>query len=213
MMSERLAICLLTSDRVDMTRVTLESLAAQNPNLQDHILLHADDASATLDNSELACAYGFETVYEPRGEKHGPIPALHLMWHRARAMGADWILHLENDQLSVAPLPALDDCDCIRLYGEWKAEDRTDPRSRAGTHIMGTKERISWHPYRDGWEVAEAHWGGQASMTRTHHLVEAIAHADRMKTISLKLARLLTIRPVENITFHIGVQPTPDTKL
>lgn len=208
-MTDRLAICLMTSDRVDLSRATLESLAAQNPNLQDHILLHADDGSADLDNSELACAHGFETVYEHRGPKLGQIPALATMWNLAHQRGADWILHLENDQLSVRPLPELDECDCIRLYGEFKMEDPDHPRSPAGRHIIGTREPISWHPYQEGWEVGVAHWGGQASITKAPLLVEAIQGAERLKHISLALARILTIRPVENITYHIGVRSTP----
>lgn len=205
-----LAICLLTADRHERTAVTVTSLVKHNPNLREHLLLHADDASNFNFNFEIAAAAGFQTVIAHRGNQRcGQVPLLRAMWTKAALLGATHILHLENDQESVAPLPTRRDAESIRLYGA-KKERGTGPRAWTGTHIMGTKTPIMW--YNDGhdWERGEAHWGGQASITETPILLEGIKNAERLKDVSIALRRMNTLRPRENITWHIDLEGTPE---
>ncbi len=208
-MTYKLAICLLTADRPELTGETLTSLMETN-NIKDHIRLHADDASETNWNFDLAKAAGFKTVYRNNsGKRVGQIPALQTMWAHAYNHDATHILHLENDQEFVRPFPMRSDAECVRLYGAKKTRGY-GPRSRAGPHLMGTKIPIQWKPEPVSMERGVAHWGGQASITETELLLVAIQYATRLKDVSMTLQKLDTLRPIENITYHIGdVEPTP----
>jgi hypothetical protein len=88
----KIAIGLMTADRPEYTRRTLESFAAHN-DLGRFTLLHADDGSETVENSVLARKYGFEpTCSAPirTGQRY------HLLClaHRAEKLGCDWYFHL-----------------------------------------------------------------------------------------------------------------------
>lgn len=204
-----LAICLLTADRPELTRATLESFRAHNPDAGHHLLLHADDGSASRDNFLLADRAGFGNVYASAYRKGSPA-ALACMWDAAVQMGATWILHLENDIEWVGPIPTRRDAESIRLYGALKMRD--GPRAPAGVHIMGTKEPIDWTPAGDGWERGVASWGGQPSITLAKPLLDAVTApgVDRLKQVSMALQRLDTLRPVENLVWHVGEEATPD---
>lgn len=204
-----LAVCLLTADRHSLTADTVKTFVEHN-DTDGMILLHADDASQTHWNFEIAKAGEFETVYANRtGVRQGQIPALFAMWNMAAGRGATHILHLENDQEFVGPIPKRRDAQTIRLYGERKMRGDS-PRAFAGPHIMGTKERIVWNNDGHDWQRGVAHWGGQASITETEVLLYGIHGAQRIKDISMSLQRLDTLRPRENITWHIDEAGTPD---
>ena len=203
-----LAACLLTSDRRDMTVKTVESFVDHN-DIDGMILLHADDASRDNWNFEIAHAGGFETVYANRtAAKLGAVPALYAMWNEAARRGATHILHLENDQEFVAPIPARRDAQSIRLYGEFK-ERGTGPRRFSGPHLMGTKTKIQWDFDGHEWQRGIAHWGGQASITESGLLVKAVECAKSLKDVSMSLQKLDTLRPRENIVWHVGHERTP----
>lgn len=217
----RLAICLLTCDRPEYTKATLKSLIATNWQLvcgidADTILLHADDGSISDRNDKLASQYFFKKVYgRPKGNRGGAGIALRSMWRSAVEMGATHILHLENDWEIVAPIPLFPGADTVRLYGR-KKERGEGPRSRTGQHIAGTSEKIQWIPSAyPGYELAqEASWGGPPSITKAAILIAATEPDDpprSIKEITKALARIYSIRPIENIVFHIGEQKTPGT--
>lgn len=210
----KLAVCLLTADRPEYTVETVLTYS-ERAHEDSHILLHADDGSTRRDNIQIAAAGGFDTIYATH-ERRGPMMALRVMWAKAASLGATHILHLENDNEFVAPLPRFD-ADCVRLYGEFKCKDPNDPRAPVGPHIMGTKERIEWSEEftdvrRNRWFRALAHWGGMPSITRTDLLLRAICNAESFKDISMQLQRIDTLRPAANITFHIGNTRTPNAK-
>ncbi len=204
----KVAVCLLTADRAGYTASTLLSFRRFNPPSPDLLLLHADDGSATDLNIQRAKMAGFQNVYSS-AERKGPILALRDMWACALNMGAEWILHLENDIDWVAPIPERRDADSIRLYGALKG--REGPRAVTGPHLMGTKTLIDWQPAGDGWERGVASWGGQPSITRASVLWQAIAPPQvwKIKQLSMAMQQLDTLRPVENITWHVGEQQTP----
>lgn len=200
-----IAVCLLTADRPELTRRTLETFVAHNPDRSKHLLYHADDGTAP--NSRIfddVRHAGFQTVYKSDARR-GQIPALEQLWGCAISMGATRILHLENDQEWVAPIPEDVIAPCVRLYGRLKA--RSGPRAPTGTKIMGTDMPIVWTPFGTRWERAIAHWGGQPSITVAGPLWDALQSARRIKDISNTL-RLETLRPLENITWHIGEDET-----
>lgn len=200
-----LAICLLTADRADYTNQTLTTFCEHNGWESDkQIRLHADDGSKNDTNVHMADAAGFLTCYRST-ERRGVMPALRYMWRQAIVMGATHILHLENDCVSLAPLPSENiyrSAESTRLYGRFKGLNNTYP---TGPHIMGTKEVIQWKPTpAPGWEYATCHWGAQPSITRAGLLHLAIERAERLKDVSTQLLRIDTIRPRWNILAHIG---------
>ena len=206
-----LAVCLITADRHEMTANTVESFVKFHPGRRDMILLHADDGSVTNYNFEIAKAAGFETVFSSK-ERRGALLALWNMWKTAECEGATHILHLENDQEFVAPIPDRRDATSIRLYGEFKERDASGPRARTGPHIMGTKEKIKWSNDGHEWQrTKEAHWGGQASITEIKPLIRAMWNCETFKDLSMSphLNRIETLRPRDNITWHIGGERTP----
>lgn len=204
-----LAVCLITADRPKYTNETLTTLRNHNPNLsRDAILLHADDGSADGSNYYMAKAEGFVTCYRSL-TRQGVMPALRVMWRQAIVMGATHILHLENDIRSVAPLPLakIPQAECVRLYGRFKGANGTYP---TGPHHMETKIPIEWtrEPGDPHWERATCHWGAQPSITRAGLLHLAIERAECLKDVSRQLSRIDTLRPVWNVTQHIGVNKT-----
>lgn len=155
----RIAVCLLTADRHKLTWATVESFLKHNPTAhQDFLLLHADDGSSDRDALfDFLRARNFMTVAR-HDTRAGQMPLLQTMWGHAAALGANRVLHLENDQEWVAPVPQDVVAPCVRLYGEMKA--RSGPRAPAGEHLMGTKDKITWERFGTRWERArEAHWG------------------------------------------------------
>jgi hypothetical protein len=190
----------LTADRAHLTADTVRTFLEHNDELQ-YILLHADDGSVDTSNDQIAEAAGFETVYRHHGRRLGQIPALHCMWHDAVTRGAEWILHLENDQEFVAPIPERRDADSVRLYGEYKARPGA-PRARAGATIWGLNVKAVWRPMDDEWERGTIHWGAQPSITRASLLLDGIRGAQKVHDVAARLRFLDTLRPRKNITWH-----------
>jgi hypothetical protein len=134
---------------------------------------------------------------------------------RACRPDREWILWLENDWESVAPIPdakfldraARGDIETIRLFGAYKMRG-TSARAPAGPHVIGTKRLIQWREsYSAGWEEGRAHWGCGGTLIRTDVLARH-ALLDGLKEIMHATADLLTLRPKTNIMWHIGAETT-----
>lgn len=223
-----IAVVLLTCDRADLTRATLESFARHNPEARGRfILLHADDASTTPTNAELATAHGFETVVAHPSRRG--VRALRAAGVAVAAQrGADWVLVLENDWEWARPFPwALVDhlvtvhpeVYHLRLYGAWKERHQ---RNRCWAMHMGRgRQAVTWAPLRgapEPTEIAEIHWGAPPALTRMREATQLCVapagtgydgsgdvhemHASGRLTV--KVARV-----VENVVFHIGFAKTP----
>lgn len=207
----RLAVCLLTADRPDYTAETVATFT-EHVVTSDMLLLHADDGSQTMSNVLIAQAGGFETVYETK-HREGPLSALRAMWSVAVQHGATHILHLENDWEFCGPLPTgFDARQCVRLYGERKG--RTGERQMTGPNRMGTKQPIDWFDLvpNKGWQLGNAHWAGPPSVTHAHLLIDAVFKAQTFKDLSLLMNTLETVRPRENVVWHIGDKRTPGAR-
>ena len=200
----RLTLGLLTCDREDQTKITLDTFLAHN-DLARFRLIHADGGSATSANVNMAAAAGFETVYAPSERVSQYESLCHLI---GASNDTEWFAYIEADQEWVRPFPW--EClsfgaECVRLYGAMKG--REGPRAPAGTCLMGTKTPIVWRPYADGYERGWAHWPGQPNITRLPVLRELMAGAARMKDMCM--ARPLdTVRCVENVTYHLCRETT-----
>jgi len=199
----RVAVCLLTCDREDQTKITLDTFLAHNDPARFR-LIHADGGSETSANANMAAAAGFETVYAP-SERVSQFESVRRLVDAAE--GAEWVLYLEADMEWARPFPwyAVElPVECVRLQGAMKG--REGPRAPAGTCLMGTKTPIVWKPYAEGYERGWAHWPGQANLTRSAVLREIMTGAARMKDMCVARA-LDTVRCVENVCWHLG-QPT-----
>lgn len=226
----KLAICLMTCGRPDLTNETLRTFAQFNGAiLKGSTLLHADDET-TEKNRWAASSRGFRTIHAPK-ERLGLMAGLEALVEAAADAKCDWLLWLENDWSSVKGLgdgdmPMLgrkmaagamprgsvaddkpdDGLQCIRLYGEQKQQDGARP---AGVKNMVSGEHILWTEWRHGWQTALAHWGGAPSVTWTDLLLPH-CHAPTMKEMARRMGSLRTARPAENFLWHTGIEGTHD---
>lgn len=201
------AIGLLTCEREDYTRRTVESFLRHNDRRR-FMLFHADDGSRSFENCQIAAEAGFETVYAKRA-RAGQMAGLRALVETAATEGADWFLFLESDWEWEHPFPRYAlylGAECVRLYGELKAKD--GPRAQTGKNLMGTKQAIEWLPLADGLEHGIAHWAGPPSATRMDVMREFVDGAESAKAMSLRRP-LDTVRVTENIVWHIGERQTP----
>jgi hypothetical protein len=204
----KIAVCLLTCGREAYTRKTLETFTAHNGGDPRFLLLHADDASETTENRQLAEAHGFTTVVQSTQRRGWKIVRLRLFEQAAK--DAAWILFLENDIESLRPFPwALfdavrrDDADisCLRLYGRFKDSAKTDKCLE--THKRRGHIPVRWRPWRDAPEpsqVGTIHWSSQPSVTRAQELISLHRRGTEPSG--------LTVRVKKNVMAHFGVERT-----
>lgn len=206
-----IAVCLLTCDRVEYTRRTLESFARHNPDRSRFVLLHADDASRDGRNAELAGAAGFATLVQHTA-RAGNLATRIALLEAAAAGGAEWVLVLENDCESVRPFPwpLFDFCRrqkhvyCLRLFGKYKDADKRQPCKTINQWAGLGSPPVIWTKAAGAPEPAEVgiiHWTAQPAVTRTRHVLAI--HRDRVRR---KLG--LTVRVLENVFHHIGLERT-----
>lgn len=207
-MSPPVAVCLLTCGREEYTERTLQSFWECNDRW-DFQLLHADDASLSDRNVVLAKGFGFDLVYRAR-KRSGQMAAFRALVAAADARRCPHVLYLENDWEWVAPFPwdlLAMAAECVRLYGAQKQRDGSRP---SGAFLMGTHRRIEWcSTVTSGVEAALAHVGGPPSVIETRRALQ-LAELESFKAVSLAtgLNPLRTLRPVENVVWHIGDETT-----
>lgn len=196
-----LAVCLLTCDRSDYTETTLRTFSEYNDKA-GLTLLHADDGSRDERNLVLAASHGFETVFKS-AQREGGVTALRAMWNDAVRRGCSRILHMENDFEWVGSIPDIE-WPCVRLYGPMKG--RGELFGLAAKINLVTREPVVWEPHCEGWERGQTHFGGPPSIIETQLLMPAVAKAQTLKQIGLFTVD--TLRPLENIVWHIGAVTT-----
>ena len=217
-----IAVCLLTCGREHLTERTVETFAAHNKGRQDLVRLHADCSSGTPTligdyntNVILANDGGFGTIHAP-AERVPQMVSFRQLIEEAALRGAEFVLWLENDWESVAPIPELDwlrnfrDLDSIvtwRMFGARKMREN-GPRAMAGEHRIGTKDKVDWRETPgSGWEFGLTHWAAGGSIATLAHLKSQI-HRWRLKDVITAKNDLRTMRPVKNLMFHIGDETT-----
>lgn len=211
----RIAITLLTCDRVGYTVRTLETLAAHN-DLSRFVLLHGDDASTDDAGGKLARSMGFQTAVQSR-KRVGVCKMTERLFHAAQASGADVVLNLQNDWECLRPIPVEtiaellvdENVYCARLYGAMKS-----PTGRCGIHHGGRDPRrvVEWVPAPvPGWEIGDIHWGHPPAVTRIADAIKLTQNVLRESQSRKRSGRItrLTVRPVANVFSHIGRERTP----
>lgn len=210
-----IAVCLLTCGREELSSRTVVSFREHNRGRSDLILLHADAGGPdTLRNRVIALNGGFRTVHAPT-ERVPQMASFRALLEEAALKGAEFVLWLENDWESVAPIPTLDELRehaeagivTFRLFGKRKMRE-DGPRALAGEHRIGTKDKIDWQPTAGGkWEAGLAHWAAGGSIATLAYL-ESQYHRKRLKDVITARNDLPSLRVTENIMWHIGEQTT-----
>lgn len=217
----KIAVCLITADRYEYTKATVETFRNHNVGL-NLILLQADDASEDSRVREVGTLHGFEQVNKNLGKRIGGQAMRQLAITAAAKRGATHVYILENDIETVRPLPvaflayAFSDPDvyCVRLYGLCK--ERNGQRKCSPYHLgRGKHEMVRWDEYRNEFEAAQigdVHWGAQPCVTRIGEAVWLHADTHRESDIWRKCTKLQakTVRLLNNVTFHIGEDRTPN---
>lgn len=219
----KIAVTLLTCGRADLTERTCGSFEAFNGRDNSFRLLHADDMD-TIDsraaNARIAKRFGFETIIQAK-QRRGVARMTELLFQEAAARGCDAVLNLQNDWLSLRPVPygqivgILSDPAYynVRLYGHMKSQT-----GRCGIHHGGREPRVpvEWrpHPMLEGYETGEIHWGHPPSVTLmeqalwlTKGAVSESVSRKRSGEITLQTARV-----VQNVMNHIGRERTKGFK-
>lgn len=110
----RLTVALLTCDRLELTRRTVDSLLAQN-DTSNWNLIYGDDNSTDPRVIEYVESRGFRPIYQNRGDRIGCTPMTFQMYDRLLGkLDADApVLYLQDDMESRRPVP-LDVVSVIR---------------------------------------------------------------------------------------------------
>lgn len=214
------AITLLTCDRANYTLRVLESLR-KYIDLDDFLLVYADDNSKDERVHEIARSFGFEPIFLNKQGRMGCSPMTDALWHltRERIGGDGWILNCQNDFEAVRPLPAdlieealYDDTEiaCVKLWD----------RAVRG-HMKGPRTRILKHGRWEGIEdrgepcqVSRTGWGYGPHAAQANTLCRIVKNARKergMMRQSLFLGKLV-LRPNRLVFGHIGHVKTPDGK-
>jgi hypothetical protein len=213
-------LLLLTSDRYEKTRVTIESLARHGYLDGEFMLLHADDASQDARVPALAAHYGFETV--ARSEKRAGQQTMRRRLIEAGAnTGADWLLLWENDWEAARPFPwplfnmisDMDDVWALRLFGHIR--EREGDGWPCATYDAGRgKEPADWGPLPGTPEPAEIgriHWCTTAFVGRTGMLRKLAACDTAEDAMRKDLRGQRTVRTLINCGWHLGHGPEHST--
>src|SRR5262245_11916597 len=214
-----IAVCLLTCGREELSSRTVVSFRENNRGRQDLILLHPAAAGSDPHRSRVIAINGsFSTIHSP-AERVPQMVSYRELIQEAALKGAEFVLWLENDWESVAPLPSLDflretrDDEELkivtwRLFGVRRMRGRGD-RGIVRTTQIGTDIPINWQPTKHaGWEFGRCHWGGGGCIATLDHL-ESQYHRKRLKDVVTAKPDLPTLRMVDNAMWHIGEESTP----
>jgi len=207
-----IAVALLTCDRYDYTRRTLETFAQHNDLSRFH-LLHADDASTDPRIVPLVQSYGFTTVCHQRTRRGWLHTRTWLM--KTAVKVAPWVLNLENDIETARPFPwdlfrfiakNGSNISSLRLYGRFKDRERRDAcltRFKGTKYQNASSHEVQWRPLRNAPEASQVgyiHWSAQPSVTRTEEVLE--------HHLAKSHLRGWTVRVKKNVMFHIGQERT-----
>jgi hypothetical protein len=209
----KIAVALMTCERYDYTKRTVESFVHHNPDRSRFILLHGDDGSRDHRVRRLPPVYGFRTVAQER-YRQGWLPMRRLLIRRAARL-APWILLLENDLESVRPFPwdmfdwvaAHEAVQCLRLFGLYKGPRNTYPCLTLQKGDKHDRKPARWTPVLDAPEPCQRgliHWSALATVGRADLLV-TLNHGFKQ----LANRPVDTVRVLDNVFLHIGVKQTP----
>jgi len=232
---DRLIVLVLTCDRLNYTKRTVDSFLELNYSQMHGAglqfdLFYADDASIGWDDMKAYMqSRGFICIH--RNEtRAGCSPctrdALLKCLHIGRKREASWgykygLLYLQNDWESAASLPPLASLRTIfsdkavgwmRLYGAFKDKEQKQPVS--GKHL-GNGKLANWMPYSryKGMEVAQIHWCYNPSITRLGLIKplfsEPVSRESDVIHRSAKLSSYVAVRYPDNVMYHIGDVVTP----
>jgi hypothetical protein len=218
-----LALLLITSNRPDLTKRTLESFRQMNGEALPCQLFHADDVSAGDENFELAKAFGCQTILRTT-RRHGAHGTRYQALKRiAEIADPTHVFLLENDWRSARPVPwdqvrffaDHTNAYCFRLYGEQKQEDGTRPAGPV--HAGRDNADPGWKPLdgvMKGCELGDIHWGAPPHVATMKHLLKLHSRTANDRQVMRESGKINqpVIRVRSNVFWHIGDERTPGFK-
>lgn len=216
----RIATCLMTCDRSDLTARVVQSMIEPGELYVGHsILAHGDDASSSFKNHSIAHEAGFKTIAQSMQRVGCFEMRKRLITETVKLYSPTHVLLWENDWECVRPIPwrsmqkALDDDTWqFRLYGAHKQEDNTRPCG--AFHAGKNKKDPGWVPFISAGvqcERGDIHWGTPPALCRTEELMYLLGKSNSDKEMWERSGDLssLTARVVENVVWHVGFEQTP----
>lgn len=230
----KLAIVLITCDRVKYTRRTIESFNEHNNWCEEapypvH-LLHIDDASETDENMTLADKYGFRTICPPAERRGNTATRRQAIMYAGRECRPTHLMFLENDWECQRAMPwqliewvfaqTEHDIYHLRLWHHFKSKakfeswDGVTPLVSRG-HAGRDRADPGWVPMTTGElepvDVGDIHWGAPPAVTRMSEL-KLLHDGAGSESFSIHKSGELSARVAQvktNVFFHIGDKRTP----
>jgi len=219
----RIAVCITTLNRHDLTRITVESFLAHN-HRDDFDLFYGDDNSSDDCIHDLMERHNVPCLVKAEKQLGCSVLTDRLVAEVLKASDTPAVLVLQNDMESIRPIPldvvdqVFKDADVgwIRLQGVW--ENAITHNRPLGTNNAAVLKRhhapeVVWRRcdmLGETLERGDIHWAF-ASITR-RELIGQMTRGAKCATDIIRQAaplKKLTVRFCENVVNHIGTERTP----
>lgn len=220
-----ITVAILTCERYDLTRKTVESFIKHNGRA-DFDFCYGDDASTDkrihefMDELDIPCLVKHK-------KRVGCSPTSDELVQAASKLDNHnpYLLYLQNDFETVRTISleviqelfAAPKVGWVRLYGRHKNDTVPGGNPTNNTHkAKPGKPTVQWSKttiYGEEIEMGDIHWGYSPSINRMEVMTNIVAGAKCEMDVSIKAMHtgLLTARFVRNVTNHIGHgQSTPN---
>jgi len=224
----KISVALLTCDRPDYTKRTIESFFKLNQHQLDRFnFYYADDASTTDENVRIADGYSFTQLIKNKKREGCSQTTAKLMSSVANEDFAPLILYLQNDMESVRPVPITallmllhdyPELGGVRLYGDFKTTSPYNATPIGTRHIgVAGKPTIYWQditpcPMTEQFQYAYAHLALQPFVIKRELVPQVFKIPKKSKDINQAYAETgkMTGRTLSNVFSHFGHTKTPE---
>ncbi len=211
----RLSVPILTCDRFELTKITVESFIKHNG--REHDMYYGDDASVDVRVHEFMESLGIPSLVRNK-TRRGCSPTTAELFHRiVERTDNAFLLHLQNDFETVRPIPwdivekifEDDQVGWVRLYGTHEAPGGRPCGNTHGGRRRPNQAQVKWSPLViDGepLERGDIHWCYHPTITRQAFATELTKGVTKAHTTMINSARIgkLTVRFMDNITHHLA---------
>ena len=216
---KNIALALLTCDRFDYTKRTVESFFKHHTSA-DFELFCGDDASQDHRVVPFVKDHGFNVIVQNK-ERKGCTPTTALLVHAVTSqVGGDaliWYIQNDIDFVRALPKAVVDyvflngDLGCLRTYGAWKDYiQRANGRYRTqpGRQVQWIKKTI----LDEEIEFGRINMGLQPVIVRADLFSSVVTDALCENDVNRNWAKFdpLVGRFVTNVTYHFGKMQTPN---
>jgi hypothetical protein len=221
----RISVAILTCDRLELTRKTVESFLKHN-NRDNFDIFYGDDASTIPQIHKFMEKHSIPCLMKNKKRLGCSPSSAKLINLTTMISQLPYILYLQNDFESARPIPlniiqqVFDKhrkVGWIRLYGLNKNDtipggNPTDPRHKFKGGVPGGP-MVKWKKLEidnEALEIGDAQWSYHPAIHRANVLNKITKGATRERDVGVAALKtgLLTARFTKNITNHIGIRKT-----